>query len=85
MSQNDRPGAGTIPPAELQAIAERYDDIFEPDGPPTVRYVRWVAGYYRAATLLMRDPVRREALRAEAAELDALADRHEPSSGDPRR
>lgn len=66
-----------VPRKELNAIAERYNDAFNLSGDPTVQYVRDCADYYRSATALMGGQRSRENLLAEAAELDALADRYE--------
>ncbi len=74
--------AVTIPRAELNAIAERYDDTFDPVGEPTVQYLRDAANYYRSATTLMSSARSRESLLAEAVDLDALADRIENERDD---
>lgn len=67
----------TVPRDELDAIARRYDDTFDPVGEPTVQYLRNAAEYYRSATTLMSSERNRDSLLAEADDLDALADRYE--------
>lgn len=66
----------TIPRAEIQAIAARYADAFSLDADPPTHYVRAVAAGYRDDVSAWNTP-EADALRAEADDLDALADRYE--------
>lgn len=64
----------TIPRAEVHAIAARHGTDYDLDFDPSVEWIRTTATFLREESAAF--PTTPE-LRAEAADLDALADRYE--------
>lgn len=64
----------SIPRAELQAVADRHGMDYNLEGDPTVAWVRDFAAGLRFGVVVGSDP---GGLLAEAADLEALADRYE--------
>lgn len=65
----------TIPRAELNAVGRRHGIDYDLDFDPSIEWVRAMSAHLRAGDTFV-DPPSAEVL-AEAADLDALADRYE--------